>query len=177
MAFLSEILFERITFKSLSKAEDNFKSIIKSEFGLWDNKIIILLEDGSSFWMAKNDPFKSGVFQVFWWDFSCVSSVSIVGRVLCGNFNIWIGIELLDQWDVQKDRGDDDIWIINQKYTNIVSVEVEFIDGLFHQGFGFLKAVVGLPIATDESFISGKEISQEESIEHIFFFFTNLKNI
>ena len=45
---------------------------------------------------------------------------------------------------------------------------IEFIDGVFHQGFGVLDSVVGLPVASDEPFVSRKEVSQEQGIEHIF---------
>ena len=36
----------------------------------------------------------------------------------------------------------------------------EFIDGLFHEGFGLLETIVGLPVSSDESFVSGEEVSQ-----------------
>jgi len=45
----------------------------------------------------------------------------------------------------------------------------EFVNGVFYQGFGLFKTIVGLPVATNESFVSGKQVSQKESIEHIFF--------
>lgn len=36
----------------------------------------------------------------------------------------------------------------------------EFIDGLFHEGFGLFETIVRLPVASDESFVSGEEVSQ-----------------
>lgn len=47
---------------------------------------------------------------MLWWDFSSVSSESVVRRVLSSDLNVLIFVELLDEGDLQEDWGNDDIW-------------------------------------------------------------------
>lgn len=51
-------------------------------------------------------------------------------------------------------------WIMKE-CTNIVMIVVEFVDGLFHEGFSLFDTIVGLPVTTNESFISGEKVSQQ----------------
>ena len=58
---------------------------------------------------------------------------------------------------------------IRETSTNIFRIVIEFVDNTLHQGLSLLDSIVGFPVSTDESLVSGEEVSQKESIEHIFF--------
>jgi hypothetical protein len=53
--------------------------------------------------------------------------------------------------------------------TDIVGIVIKFVDHAVHQGLSFLDSIVRFPVTADESLVSGEEIFQKKSIEHIFF--------
>ena len=46
---------------------------------------------------------------------------------------------------------------------------IKFVDNAVHESLSLLDSVVGFPVSTDESLVSGEEVSQKKGIEHIFF--------
>ena len=98
------------TFKGLPKTVNHIKPVVQSDFGLWNNQIISFLQNSSSFRVSQNNPFESSILQVFWWDFSCVSTIPKVGRVLSSDLDVMIFVELLDKGNLHEDWCNDDIW-------------------------------------------------------------------
>lgn len=61
--------------------------------------------------------------------------------------------------------------------TDIVGVVIQLVNGLLHKGFSLLDTIVRFPVTTDESLISGEEVSEDKGIEHIFEKKSKFKNI
>ena len=104
-------IIDKSTLKGLSKAVDDVKTIVEGEFCFWDNKVVSFLENGSSFRMSQNGPFESDILQMFGRNFTSVGSISEVGRILSWYFNIFVGVELLNQRDVEWDWSDDNVYV------------------------------------------------------------------
>jgi hypothetical protein len=58
--------------------------------------------------------------------------------------------------------------------TDIVGIVIKLVDNCVHEGLSFFDSIVGFPVSTDKSLVSGEEVSQKKGIEHIFFCKANL---
>ena len=43
--------------------------------------------------------------------------------------------------------------------TDIVGIVIKFVDHAVHQGLSFLDSIVGFPVSTNESLVSGEKVS------------------
>lgn len=77
-----------ITLKCLSETVYDFEPVIDGMLGFGDNQIIIFPNNGSSFRMAKDNPFQSEILQMLGAHLTSVGPEAIVRSILSCNFDI-----------------------------------------------------------------------------------------
>lgn len=123
---LSSLNIKCHTFKGFPEAVDNLEPVIKRMLGLGHNERIILLNNGPSLRMPKDNPLKPRILQMFSTDFTSVSPEAIVRGILGGNLDILVLKGGLDGRDVEIYWGD--------HYVHFAGVVFQAVDCVVDQG-------------------------------------------